>query len=130
MNLRVGLQRCLDGALRHGSESERAHLAVDVGTNRLLQQPDRARHAVVDRGVEVEEGERRRKIVAIGRRPVAGSVDRAGRGGGDALQLLLEGGVWCHALPVGVYAERDAEVGRPARIVRIITETAFHFEEC
>ena len=45
---------------------------------------------MVDGGVEVEEGEGRRKVVAVGGRPVAGRVDSSGRGGGDALQLLFQ----------------------------------------
>ena len=96
--------------------------------------PHGAGDAVIDRRVEVEEGERRGQLGAVRRRPVAREIDVAHRRFGNAPQLRLaalrdRACVERHALPVGEHLQRDAAIGRPAGIVRIVGEAAFHFQD-
>ena len=115
-----------------GGERQRADLAVDGDRERLLQHARGAGDTVVDGGVEVHEGKRGRQVGAASRTPVAGEIDVAHERIGDGAQLGLE--LWMGlrgesvAFRPRVVAERDALIGGPAGIERIIAPAALHLE--
>ena len=103
-----------------------------LGADGLLQKADGRADAVIDRRIEMHERQRRRQLRAARRLASSGEIDVAHGLRIDALQLRLEPRrvrrIEPLALPGRELGEDDAEVGRPAGIVRIFGVAALHLE--
>jgi len=109
-----------------------ANLTVEVGADALLQHAGGAGDALVDGGVEVEEGQGRWQLGAGCRQPVTIMIDAADGGRGDALQVSLEGREVVDSdldtAVARVLGEGDPLVGGAAGIVGVVVVAAFHFQ--